>query len=131
MSFKDPGERGCQQRMVLDYQNVHSASGRLNSWRRLRVGPLAGTTRQGYAVGAANAALGCGRDGTRLLHFPTNFVFDGRLDRPYIEKDEARPLGVYGRSKLDGEKAVLAALPDALVIRTAAVFGGQGSAIKG
>jgi len=58
-------------------------------------------------------------------------VFDGRLDRPYIEKDEANPLGEYGRSKLEGERAVLAALPESLVIRTAAVFGDRGSAVKG
>jgi dTDP-4-dehydrorhamnose reductase len=87
-----------------------------------------------YAVNAAgpeNAALACSRHGVKLVHFSTNFVFDGRLDRPYIEKDEAHPLGVYGRSKLDGERAVLAAMPEALVIRTAAVFGDRGSAIKG
>ena len=83
------------------------------------------------AVGPENVALACSRQGVRLVHFSTNFVFDGRLDRPYIEKDDARPLGVYGRSKLDGETAVLAALPEALVIRTAAVFGDWGSAIKG
>jgi len=83
------------------------------------------------AAGAENVALACRRLGARLVHFSTNFVFDGRLDRPYIEKDEARPLGVYGKSKLDGELAVLAALPESLVIRTAAVFGDRGSAIKG
>ena len=83
------------------------------------------------AAGAENAALACRRVGARLVHFSTNFVFDGLTDRPYIEKDEARPLGVYGQSKLDGERAVLVALPEALVIRTAAVFGDRGSAIKG
>jgi dTDP-4-dehydrorhamnose reductase len=83
------------------------------------------------AAGAENAALACSRLGVRLVHFSTNFVFDGLLERPYIEKDEARPLGEYGRSKLEGENAVLAALPAALVIRTAAVFGDRGSAIKG
>jgi dTDP-4-dehydrorhamnose reductase len=83
------------------------------------------------ATGAENAALACSRHGGRLVHFSTNFVFDGRLDRPYIEKDEARPLGAYGRSKLAGDKAVLAVLPGALVLRTAAVFGDRGSAIKG
>jgi dTDP-4-dehydrorhamnose reductase len=83
------------------------------------------------ATGAENAAVACSRLGVQLVHFSTNFVFDGRLERPYIEKDEARPLSAYGRSKLDGEIAVLAALPGALVIRTAAVFGDRGSAIKG
>jgi dTDP-4-dehydrorhamnose reductase len=83
------------------------------------------------AAGPENVALACSRHGARLIHFSTNFVFDGRLDRPYIEKDEANPLGVYGRSKLDGETAVLAAQPEALVIRSAAVFGDRGSAAKG
>jgi dTDP-4-dehydrorhamnose reductase len=83
------------------------------------------------AAGAENVALACSRHGLGLVHFSTNFVFDGRLNRPYIEKDEARPLGAYGRSKLAGEKAVLAVLPEALVLRTAAVFGDRGSAIKG
>jgi dTDP-4-dehydrorhamnose reductase len=83
------------------------------------------------AAGAENVAMACSRHGVRLVHFSTNFVFDGRLDRPYIEKDEARPLGAYGRSKLEGERSTLAALPAALVLRTAAVFGDRGSAIKG
>jgi dTDP-4-dehydrorhamnose reductase len=79
--------------------------------------------------GAAGAA--CRRHGARLVHFSTNFVFDGSLDRPYLESDEPHPLGAYGRSKLDGERAVLSVLPQALVIRTAAIFGDRGSAIKG
>jgi dTDP-4-dehydrorhamnose reductase len=83
------------------------------------------------AAGAENVALACRRLGARLVHFSTNFVFDGSLDRPYIEKDEAHPLGEYGRSKLEGERGVLAALPESLVIRTAAVFGDRGSVIKG
>jgi dTDP-4-dehydrorhamnose reductase len=87
--------------------------------------------RQVNTAGPENVALACRQHGTRLVHFSTNFVFDGLSDRPYIEKDEARPLGVYGRSKLDGELAVLAAMPEALVVRTAAVFGDRGSVIKG
>jgi dTDP-4-dehydrorhamnose reductase len=83
------------------------------------------------AAGPANVAAACQRFGARLVHFSTNFVFDGLLDRPYVEADTPRPLGVYGRSKLAGERAVLAASPGALVIRTAAVFGDRGSAVKG
>lgn len=79
-----------------------------------------------YAVnsqGPLNVALACGRVGARIVHFSTNFVFDGKLDRPYVEDDEPRPLSVYGRSKLDGERRLLDAFPGALVIRTAALFG--------
>jgi len=83
------------------------------------------------SVGAESVSDACRQHGARLVHFSTNFVFDGALDRPYTEADLAQPLGVYGKSKLEGEKAVLKVLPEALVIRTAAVFGDQGSAVKG
>jgi dTDP-4-dehydrorhamnose reductase len=82
-------------------------------------------------AGPATASAACRHHGARLVHFSTNFVFDGFLGRPYIETDAARPLGVYGQSKLEGELAVLAVLPEALIIRTAAVFGDRGPGVKG
>lgn len=81
--------------------------------------------------GAFNTAVACKRVGARLLLFSTNFVFDGTLGRPYVESDSPKPLSAYARSKLDGERRVLEALPAALVIRTAGLFGDRGSAIKG
>ncbi len=60
---------------------------------------------------AARAAGAC------LVHISTDAVFDGEAG-PYREEDEARPVNVYGRSKLEGEAAVLAAHPRALVVRT-------------
>ena len=81
--------------------------------------------------GPAAAGAACSRYGARLVHFSTNFVFDGSRDRPYVETDGAYPLSVYGKTKLDGENALLAVLPEAIVIRTAAVFGDRGSAVKG
>ena len=87
-----------------------------------------------YAVnseGAENVAIACARHGARLVHFSTNFVFDGALDRPYDETDSPAPLGVYGASKLEGEQRVLERLSSALVIRSSALFGDTGSAIKG
>ena len=83
------------------------------------------------ADGPANVARVCARYGIRLVHFSTNFVFDGAMRRPYVEADAAGPLSVYGASKLKGEQRVLDLLPEALVIRTSAVFGDVGSAIKG
>jgi dTDP-4-dehydrorhamnose reductase len=64
--------------------------------------------------------------GGRLLHVSTDFVFDGKQSRPYREEDDARPLGVYGRSKWEGEQAVRAALPEAIILRTAWVYGVHG-----
>jgi dTDP-4-dehydrorhamnose reductase len=64
--------------------------------------------------------------GGRLLHVSTDFVFDGTQSRPYREADEACPLGVYGRSKWEGEQAVRFALPEAAILRTAWVYGVHG-----
>jgi dTDP-4-dehydrorhamnose reductase len=79
------------------------------------------------AQGAFNVGLACAQYEVRLIHFSTNFVFDGALERPYLEKDEVGPLGVYGKSKLEGEKLMSMVMPRALIIRTAALFGGDGS----
>jgi dTDP-4-dehydrorhamnose reductase len=64
--------------------------------------------------------------GGRLLQLSTDFVFDGAQSRPYEEDDVTHPLGVYGRSKLQGEQAVLRALPEAVILRTAWVYGVHG-----
>ena len=64
--------------------------------------------------------------GGNLLHVSTDFVFDGEQSRPYREEDDARPLGVYGRSKWEGEQAVRAVLPEAIILRTAWVYGVHG-----
>ena len=61
--------------------------------------------------------------GARLVHLSTDYVFDGCGTRPYREDDATGPRSVYGRSKLEGERRVRAACPDALVVRTAWVFG--------
>ncbi len=63
----------------------------------------------------------------RLLHISTDYVFDGAGDRPYRPEDAPRPLSVYGRSKLEGERAVLELLPErAAVLRTAWLYAPQG-----
>lgn len=81
---------------------------------------------QANAQGAFNVALACAQNDVRLVQFSSNFVFSGALDRPYLESDDVGPLGVYGKSKLEGEKLTSMVLPRALVIRTAALFGGTG-----
>lgn len=57
--------------------------------------------------------------GVPMVHFSTDYVFDGLLDRPYRETDAASPIGVYGVSKFAGERAVLSAHPRSVVLRTA------------
>jgi dTDP-4-dehydrorhamnose reductase len=76
------------------------------------------------AVGAANVATAANAVGARMIYLSTDFVFDGALGRPYLPDDIARPLGVYGRTKLAGERAVLER--GGLVIRTAWVYSSHG-----
>ena len=61
--------------------------------------------------------------GARLIHVSTDYVFDGKADRPYAEADPTNPLGVYGRTKREGEQAVLVAAPDSVIVRTAWLIG--------
>lgn len=61
--------------------------------------------------------------GARVVYISTDYVFDGKGNVPYDEKSECNPNNVYGRSKLEGERAVLAAAPNALILRTAGVYG--------
>ena len=68
-------------------------------------------------------ARACSRHGVPLIHVSTDYVFDGRHDEPYGEQDPVAPLQVYGRSKLAGERAVIAEHPEALVARTSTLFG--------
>jgi len=67
------------------------------------------------------AAL-CARDGIRLVHYGTDYVFDGAKKRPYKETDMANPLNHYAAGKFAGEQAFLRAAPKNLVLRTSWVF---------
>jgi dTDP-4-dehydrorhamnose reductase len=75
------------------------------------------------ADGTAHVAEAARAVGARLLHLSTDFVFDGAQGRPYAPGDEPRPLGVYGHTKLEGERAAVRILDrQALIVRTAWVY---------
>jgi dTDP-4-dehydrorhamnose reductase len=78
-------------------------------------------------AGAAHIAAACGENATPLIHLSTDYVFDGRKTGAYREDDAVGPLGVYGRSKEAGERAVRAALAEHVILRTAWVFGAHGT----
>jgi len=62
-----------------------------------------------------------------IVHISTDYVFDGEKRSPYTIKDEPRPISSYGRSKLAGEVAVMAANPNSYIVRVARLFGNSGN----
>ena len=82
--------------------------------------------RAGNAVGPGILAQACADAGVPLVHLSTDYVFDGTKVGPYVEEDRINPLGVYGRTKAEGEAAVRAAQPHHVILRTAWVYGAHG-----
>jgi dTDP-4-dehydrorhamnose reductase len=79
------------------------------------------------ALGPATLAQAAAKAGTPVVHLSTDYVFDGRLDRPYRETDAVGPINVYGASKLGGEQAVRTAHARHVILRTAWVVSVTGS----
>ena len=73
-------------------------------------------------LGAANLASSCHNRGLPTLHLSTDYIFDGTKLSPYTEEDATAPLGVYGRTKLDGERGVIKANQRHIILRTAWVY---------
>ena len=73
-------------------------------------------------VGARNLAETCKKYSSILIHVSTDFVFDGTSKIPYLETDLTNPTGVYGQTKLDGEKAIQETFDDYFIIRTSWVY---------
>jgi dTDP-4-dehydrorhamnose reductase len=78
------------------------------------------------ALAVRNLALACKKVNAKLVHYSTDYVFDGCAGRSYGETDATRPLGAYAVSKLAGEQYAAAYLDDVLIIRTSAVYGPAG-----
>jgi len=78
------------------------------------------------ALAVRNVAMACRQVNARMVHYSTDYVFDGRAGRPYTEEDSTHPLGAYAVSKLAGEIYAQAYLDAPIIIRTSGVFGPGG-----
>jgi len=90
--------------------------------------------RSAFALNAdavGSLATTCQSIGARLVHFSTDYVFDGAKRTPYLETDPPRPLSVYGESKLAGERLALERCERAVIFRVCGLFGRAGSLGKG
>ncbi len=83
------------------------------------------------ALAVEAAARSCASRGVRFAMISTDYVFDGSASAPYAEDDCARPISVYGTSKLAGELLVACLRSDALIVRTCGLYGVRPSASKG
>lgn len=78
----------------------------------------------GEAVGVL--AAWCAQHGSKFIHVSTDYVFDGELDRPYVETDPTGPGSVYGASKLEGERQAIKYFDQSIIIRTSWVYAPHG-----
>lgn len=85
------------------------------------------TARTINAIAPALLARECKARGALLVHYSTDYVFDGAKREPYVESDPAAPLSAYGRTKLEGEQAIAASGCAHLVLRTSWVYGPTGA----
>jgi dTDP-4-dehydrorhamnose reductase len=77
-------------------------------------------------TGCTNLARMCTKHKIPLVHISTDYVFDGQKGTPYVETDPISPVGVYGRSKAEGESEIRSILKEHIIIRTSWLYGTHG-----
>ncbi|GAF72134.1 unnamed protein product [marine sediment metagenome] len=82
-------------------------------------------------IGVKNLAMICREINIPLMHFSTDYIFDGKKKEPYVENDYARPLSLYGISKLAGEQVIQYMLEKYYIIRLSGLYGYTGCVGKG
>jgi dTDP-4-dehydrorhamnose reductase len=115
---------------VDEFINCHKPDIVINAAAYTAVDKAESEIEQAYAVnrdGPLFLAQACQSSKLRLIHVSTDFVFDGEKNKQYKEEDPTNPLGVYGNSKLEGEKAVIKHCQNHVIVRTAWVYSSHGN----
>ncbi|MCC7224507.1 MAG: dTDP-4-dehydrorhamnose reductase [Chitinophagales bacterium] len=115
---------------LAQYIQRHDITAVINAAAYTKVDAAEADPEMAYRVNAQavrNLSQACAATGCALLHYSTDFVFDGQKNTPYTETDPTNPIGVYGKSKYDGEIAALAANPRCVVVRTSWVYSSKGN----
>lgn len=135
----DPGEAIALDRTGLDIADSAVVAAVIKRYRPTVVINAAAYTAVDKAESEPQAAYTANRDGPAvlaracatvgipLLHLSTDYVFDGAQVEPYTEQSPVNPLGVYGHSKWEGERAIRQHLPQHLILRVSWVFGAHGN----
>lgn len=119
----------CQPREVQSELRRHRPAAVVNAAAFTDVDGSEGSPAEAFAANAGgprNLARGCAEGDAALIHLSTDYVFDGRQDRPYREDDPPQPLGIYGQSKWQGEQAIRETLAKHLILRTSWVVSHRG-----
>ena len=121
---------------ISDRQTLHAFADRLDlSWivncsAYTAVDRAEDEPEQAFRInadGVRNLALLARKKGVRMLHISTDYVYDGQKEGPYLETDAPNPLGIYGRSKLQGELYIRENIDSHVILRTAWLYGPDGS----
>lgn len=115
---------------LVQYLRQHNISAVINAAAYTKVDAAEADPDMAYRVNAQavrNLSEACAAVGCALLHYSTDFVFDGQKNTPYTETDSVNPIGIYGKSKYEGEIAALAANPRCVVLRTSWVYSSKGN----
>ncbi len=84
------------------------------------------TAYESNTTGPQNLADACRKKGIRLIHFSTDYVFDGTKPAPYLEPDACIPINFYGQTKYESETYLLNHVPDSLIFRVQWLYGQNG-----
>jgi dTDP-4-dehydrorhamnose reductase len=120
----EPWEVVAPSSRSLDLRNAGSVTAVVRDWKPTAIVHTAYRRgdRSSIVDASANVAVAARRSGCRLVHVSTDVVFGGRLE-PYTEEDPPSPVHDYGRDKADAERAVAAAYPPAVIVRTSLIYG--------